>query len=312
VPPTAAPGGCRGEEGGEKGNGPGKSRRPASIGSGVRNTESGHRHRARHAGRATSWAAGSIASSLVGDTLREARAGVFFTALLGAPTDFLRLRVMGPGLTKGASSTRSSTLRALHSSSTTAALESVFSKPSIRSGFLALANMLRPGLASVRLPGLPAAARRRQRPRTHAAPRAPRPTHSRPASSWGPPAGGPLLYARSTYKGAAARSWSLVQTRRAQSAHRSRKARAVRRVRCTDVSAGPCSRRGQRGVAVAQPEHGYHASPRYRATSARSPGGARLHLATCRARVKTGGRHSPSSSARRTACACATLAAPYQ
>jgi hypothetical protein len=105
--------------------------------------------------RSTSGTSGSPACSLVGDTFLEALAGVFFAALPGSSHDLRRLRVTGPGLTKGADTRRSSVLSTLHSSSTAAALESVFSKPSIKSGFLALANVLRPGLASVRLPGLP-------------------------------------------------------------------------------------------------------------------------------------------------------------
>ena len=106
----------------------------------------------RHSQRATSRTSGSLACSLVGDTFLEALAGVFFTALPGSSHDLRRLRVTGLGLTKGAAERRSSALSTLHSSSTEAALESVFSKPIIKSGFLALANLLRPGLASVRLP----------------------------------------------------------------------------------------------------------------------------------------------------------------
>jgi hypothetical protein len=71
---------------------------------------------------------------LVGDTFLEALVGVFFTALPWSSHDLRRLRVTGPGLTNGAAARRSSVLSTLHSSTTAAALESVFSKPIISSG----------------------------------------------------------------------------------------------------------------------------------------------------------------------------------
>ena len=65
--------------------------------------------------------------------------------------DARRLRVMGPGLRNvwsDDSCMRSSTLSALHSSSTADAFFSLLA-PSIKSGFFALENMFLPGEASV-------------------------------------------------------------------------------------------------------------------------------------------------------------------